>query len=273
MVDSWPRMNTRFRTQPTDGCMRVRDGRNSGWKGRGTCSPKQGEPDTGIPEHVRTEIQDAALTALPSQNDRPRQLSTSLPFNSTFSVPSIPDSDRRIHFHGDPERIANGFRIASSTAVNSASIPRSLSEVRLFLFTFWARHAGPLNKVRFWRTPIAQHAHTLCTPVRHSCAHSGGHWVVHFSGHARGQRFREDRARCGAHPFRSHSELSRTPAWAWVPPANECPRARGSGMSQHVRRTWIGLRSATSCWFRDSHRCGAKSAQHSRSGVRTHDCT
>ena len=165
LVDLWPRMNTRFCTQPTDGCMRVRDGSNAGWKGRGTCSPEQGEPDTGIPEHVRTEIQDAALTALPSQNDRPRQLSTSLTFNSTFSVPSIPDSDRRIHFHGDPERIANGLRIASASAGHSASIHLTLSALRIFLFTFLARHAEPLPLGRIWRTPDPPE-------VRHKCVTS-----------------------------------------------------------------------------------------------------
>jgi hypothetical protein len=162
LVDSWPRMNTRFRTRPTDGCMKVRDARSAGWKGSGTCSPDQGKPNTGIPEHVRTEIQDAALTALPSQNEGPRQLSTSLTFNTTFSGPTVPDSDRRIHFHGDPERIANGLRIASTSAGHFASIPRSLSAVRIFLFTFWAKHAGPLPFGRIWRTPDP-------SEVRHKC--------------------------------------------------------------------------------------------------------
>ncbi len=269
LVDLWPRMNTRFGTRPTDGCMRVRDGRNAGWRGRGTCSPDRGEPNTGIPEHVRTEIQDAALTALPSQNDRPRQLSTSLTFNTTFSVPTIPDSDRRIHFHGDPERIANGLRIASASAGHFASIPSSLSAVRFLLFTFWATHAEPLPFGRIWRTPIAQEAHTKCTPVAHSHAPSGGHVDAHLSGHARGHGFGHGEASCDAHQFRLLSELVCTPACTWVAPAERCLRAHDADSLRTATRTRDWLGSAPTCSLRNLHLCGPTSSQHFHAGVHT----
>ncbi len=117
--------------------------------------------------------------------------------HARFPGPEPPRSASPHSLPGRPERIANGPRIASATAGHSASIPSSLSAVRIFLFNILARHAEPLNKIRCWRTRIAQLAHTRCAPIRHSHAHSGGNRGVHLSGHALRQRFRKDRARCG----------------------------------------------------------------------------
>jgi hypothetical protein len=272
-VDSRPRMNTRFGTRPTDGCTTGNDGRKAGWEGRGTRSRGQGESSPCRSDDATTAVQDAAPTTLTPQHDSPSTLSIPIAHPSDFLVRISTGLNHRIRFSDDAERLANGLRIASASAEHSASIPRSLSAVRILLFTFWARNAGPLNKVRFWRTRIAQLAHTRCAPVRHSSAHSGGHRGMHLSGHARGQRFRKDRARCGVRPFRLQSQLSRTPKCAWVTPVDECPRARGADSALRATRTWSGLRSAPSCGFCDPHRCGATSAQHSRSGVRTSDCT
>jgi hypothetical protein len=222
---------------------------------------------------ARPELQYAALMTLISQNERPRQLSSSHTFDSNFSDPRLADSDRPIRFLNEAERMANGLWIAFASAGHLASIPRSLSAVRFFLFTFWARHAGPLPFGRIWRTPIARLAHTKCAPGRHARAHSGGHRGVQLSRHARGHRFRKDRARCGVRPFRLQSELSRTPTCAWVTPVDECPRARGADISQHATRTWIRLGSLPSCGLIDPNRCGSTNAQHSRFGARTRNCT
>ncbi len=277
LVDSGPRMNTRFGTRPTDGCMTVNNGRKAGWKGRGTRRRGQGESDLCMSGDAKSAIQQPSPSTLTPQNDSPDTLSTPITHPSEFLVQISTALNHRIRFSDDAERIANGLRIVSASAGHSASIPMTLSAVRFFLFTFWATHAEPLPFGRIWRTPSAQLAHTMRAPVRHARAHSGGHsgvhWGVHLSRHARGQRFRKDRARCAAHPFRPHSELSRTPAWAWVPPANGCPCARGADISQRTTRAWIGLTSAPSCDLCDPHRCGVTSAKHSRSGVRTGDCT
>jgi hypothetical protein len=197
LVDSRPRMNTRFGARPTDGCMTVNDGWKAGWEGSGTRRRGQGESGSCMSDDARTEIQCASQTPPTPQYNSPELPSLPLAHPPDLPVQNLPDLHHPIRFQGDAERIANGPRIASATAGHSASIPRSLSAVLIFLFTFLARHARPLNKVRCWRTRIAPLAHTRCAPIRHSHAHSGGNRGVHLSGHALRQRFRKDRARCG----------------------------------------------------------------------------
>jgi hypothetical protein len=138
-MDSWPRMNTRFGTRPADGCMTVNDGWKAEWEGRGTRSRGQGESGPCMSDNAKPEFQDASPTTLTPRHDSLDTLSILITQSSDFVVQSSTGLNHRIRFSEDAERIANGLRIASASAGHSASIPRSLSAVRFFLFTFLAR--------------------------------------------------------------------------------------------------------------------------------------
>jgi hypothetical protein len=153
LVDSRPRMNTRFGARPTDGCMTVNDGWKAGWEGSGTRRRGQGESGSCMSDDARTEIQCASQTPPTPQYNSPDLPSLPLAHPPDFPVQNLPDLHHPIRFQGDAELVANGPRIASATAGHSASIPRSLSAVRIILFTFLARHAEPLPFGRIWRTP------------------------------------------------------------------------------------------------------------------------
>ena len=273
LVDSRPRMNKRFGTQPTDGCMTVNNGWKAVWKGEGTSSRGQGESSPCRSDDATTGVQDAGPTTLTPQQDSPNTLSIPITDPSDFLVQNLADLHHPIRSQGDAERIANGLRIASALAGHSASIPSSLSAVRFLLFTFWARHAEPLPFRRIWRTPSAQLAHTLCAPVRHTHAHSGGHRGVHSSRHPRRHGFRKGRTRSGAHAFGLQSELSRTPACPRSAQVDGLPRARVAGLWRKAWHASIGLRSAPCFGACGPHRCVAVSANHVCSDVRNGECT
>jgi hypothetical protein len=265
-------MNTTFGTRPTDGRTTGNDGSKAGWEGRGTRSRGQGESLPYRSDEATAEVQDGSPTTLTPRHDSPDTLSIPITHPSDFLVQISTGLNHRIRFSDDTERLANGLRIASASARHSASIPRSLSAVRFFSFTFWARHAEPLPFRRSWRTPSGQLVHTLCAPVRHTHAHSGGHRGVHSSRHPRRHGFRKGRTRSGAHAFGLQSELSRTPACPRSAQVDGHPRARVAGLWRKAWHASIGLRSAPCFGACGPHRCVAIRANHVCPGVRNGDC-